>query len=324
MRTVLVTGANGFIGRHACEWLSQRGWQLRRAVRDSAGATAGDTVALGDLVETNESDLDRALVGCTAVLHLAGRAHVTRETAADPRAAFDRINVHASARLATAAARAGANHFVFASSIGVHGNRSDAPLTEDSPLAPAEPYAESKLAAERALQDIAARTGLQLVVIRPPLVYGPHCPGNMARLIRLIQRGWPLPLASVHARRSLIGVRNLASLMEVALAHDAAAGQVFVAADGEDIGLAQLIRLLAAGLGVGTRLLPTPVPLLRLGARIAGRGATWDRLAGSLLVDAAKARQVLDWHPEVTLAEGLRETALSFRPLVPASGRGTE
>lgn len=308
---MFVTGADGFIGRHLCERLERHGFAVTRAVRTlPVDAASGQRVATGDLATC--LDLHDFVAGHDAVVHLAGRAHVLRETAEDPRAAFQRANVDATARLAQAAVAAGVRRFVFVSSIGVLGNRSDRPLTESDTPAPVEPYAESKLHAEQVLAEIARPTTMQIVVLRPTLVYGPHCPGNMARLARLVARGVPLPLASFTSQRSLMGVDNLASLIESTLTHPAAAGETFVAADGEDVSLPELIQHLAAGLGVPARLFPFPASALSLAARLVGLGTTFDKLTAPLRVDASKARRLLGWSPPVPVADGLRATGRSF------------
>ncbi|MEW5878964.1 MAG: NAD-dependent epimerase/dehydratase family protein [Pseudomonadota bacterium] len=306
-----MTGADGFIGRHLCARLQRRSFAVTRAVRTPSDGTMGmSRVATGDLERCER--LDDMVAGHDAIVHLAGRAHVLRETAGDPGAAFQRANVEATMRLAQAAVAARVRRFVFVSSIGVLGNRSDRPLTEADAPAPLEPYAASKLRAEQVLAEIARHTMMELVVLRPTLVYGPHCPGNMARLARLVARGMPLPLASFTSRRSLIGVDNLASLIEGALVHRAAVGQTFLAADGEDVSLPELIRHLADGLGVPARLFPFPPAALRLGAHLLGQAATFDRLTAPLRVDVTKARTLLGWSPEVSVAAGLRAAGRSF------------
>lgn len=308
---VFVTGADGFIGRHLCERLERRGFTVTRAVRTQPeGAADKPRLTTGDLEACDR--LHSMVAGHDAIVHLAGRAHVLRETSSDPRAAFHRANVDATARLAQAAIAARVRRFVFISSIGVLGNRSDRPLTESDAPAPAEPYAESKLRAEQILAEVARPTSMQLVVLRPTLVYGPNCPGNMARLARLVARGLPLPLASFTEERSLMGVDNLASLIEAALTHPAAAGETFLAADGDDVSLAELIRYLAAGLQVRARLFPFPAGALSLAARVLGQGAVFDKLTASLRVDVTKARTLLGWSPEIPVAEGLRATGRSF------------
>lgn len=267
-------------------------------------------VATGDLADCDR--LESMVAGHQAVVHLAGRAHVLHETAADPVAAFERANVDATVRLARTAIAGRVRRFVFISSIGVLGSRSDRPLTENDMPAPVEAYAASKLRAEQVLAEIARPTTMEIVVLRPALVYGPRCPGNMARLARLVARGFPLPLASFTGKRSLIGVDNLASLIETALTHPAAAGETFLAADGEDVSPPELIRHLAAGLGVPARLFPFPANALSLAARLVGLGAAFDKLTAPLRVDASKARRLLGWSPHVSVADGLRATGRSF------------
>lgn len=308
---VFVTGANGFIGRNVCERLERVGFAVTRACRCLApGADPRRWIVTGDLERCDR--LPELISGHDAIVHLAGRAHVVREVESDPQAAYQRANVEATARLAAAAVAAGVRRFIFVSSIGVHGNRAERPLTENDPPAPCEPYAETKLRAERTLDEIARKSAMQTVVLRPTLVYGPQCPGNMARLARLVARGLPLPFAGFTARRSLIGAENLASLIEAALVHPAAAGETFLAADGEDLSLPELIAHLAAGLGVRARLFKAPTGLIALAARMAGQGAAFDKLTAPLRVDAGKARRLLGWSPPVPVVEGLRATGRSF------------
>jgi nucleoside-diphosphate-sugar epimerase len=309
---VLVTGADGFIGRHLCVRLERRGHAVTRTVRDAPSDPGqSNTIVTGDLADFG--GLPEALAGHDAVVHLAGRAHVLHETAPDPAAQYQRTNVDATLNVARAAEAAATKRFVFLSTIGVHGDRSNHSLTENDPLAPAEPYAHSKVSAERALADVHARGRLEVVVLRPTLTYGPGCHGNMARLVQLVARGTPLPFASVHALRSFIGVENLGGLIELALTHPAAAGETFVAADGEDIALPDLLRQIAAGLGVRSHLFPFPRVLLELAAGVAGHRKALDKLTASLRVDASKARHRLGWSPDVPLAVGLRAMAASFR-----------
>lgn len=308
---MFVTGADGFIGRHLCERLERHGFAVTRAVRGPADRSAEpQRVATGSLEHCDR--LAGLVAGHGAIVHLAGRAHVMQETCADPGAAFRSANVGATARLARAAVAAQVRRFVFVSSIGVLGNRSDRPLTESDQPAPAEPYAESKLLAEQALAEIARQSSLQTVILRPTLVYGPHCPGNMARLARLVAHGVPLPLAGFATRRSLIGVDNLAALIETVLTHPAAAGATFLAADGEDVSLPELIRHLATGLGVPARLFRLPAGALALAARLLGQGERFDKLTASLRVDVSRARTLLGWSPEVPVAAGLYATGRSF------------
>lgn len=310
---VLVTGADGFIGQHLCARLERRDHEVSRAVR-----RLPERPPQANWIETGDLDRCDRLAGLFAghqsVVHLAARAHVLHETAADPRAEYQRANVEATIRVAEAAVAANVRRVVFLSTIGVLGDRSGHALTERDAVSPAEAYADSKLRAEQALKAIAARSALEVVILRPTLAYGPNCRGNMARLVRLIARGVPLPFASITSRRSFIGVDNLGGLIERALVHPAAAGETFVAADGEDIALPDLLRHLAGGLSVSAHLFPFPRPLLELAARMAGHRRAFDKLTASLRVDATKARDLLGWSPEVPLAEGLRATAASFSP----------
>jgi nucleoside-diphosphate-sugar epimerase len=306
-----VTGANGFIGRQVCDRLAKRGIVVTRAVRTAASCSSNaNTIVTGDLEE--HTGLAEVLRDVDVIVHLAGRAHVLRESAADPTAAFRRANVEASVCLAEAAVAAGVRRFVFISSIGVFGDSSSRPLTEDDPPGPLEAYALSKYQAELALQAIAARSGLQLVIVRPPLVYGPGCPGNFARLARLVRSGIPLPFRALDSKRSLLGVRNLASFIDCCVTHPAAEGETFVIADGEDVSLPELIGHLARGLGVPLRLFDAPEVLLRGIATLFGKRLIFEKLTASLRVDATKARDRLNWLDEVSLADGLHEAAVSF------------
>lgn len=310
MPRVLVTGANGFLGRPLCAYLTERGHAAAAAVRSrGAGVAPGiDVFVTGDLAAS--PDLSEVLSGVQAVVHLAGRAHVMRETSVDPEAAFHRANVDATRHLAQQAALAGVRRLVFLSSVKVNGERtSDRPFTEADPPAPEDAYGRSKWAAERVLAEIALATGLDVVVMRPPLVYGPGVKGNFLRLLRLADKAVPLPLASVRNRRSLVSVWNLCSLIEVSISHPAAAGETFLASDQQDLSTPDLIRALGEGLGRPSRLLPVPPPLIRGAGRLFGRGALVARLLDSLRVDSAKATRLLGWRPAVSAGEGLRRTA---------------
>jgi nucleoside-diphosphate-sugar epimerase len=307
---VFVTGASGFIGTRLCARLDRRGFSVTPATRElsSSGSIAG-YIETGNLEDCNR--LEEVVAGHDVIVHLAGRAHVLTASDRDSYVSFRRSNVDATVRLAKAALSTGVRRFVFVSSIGVHGDSVE-PVTEIDAPAPATPYAESKLHAERALADVTQGASMQTVVLRPTLVYGPHCPGNMARLARLVARGIPLPLASLSAKRSLIGVENLASLIESVLLHPAAANEVFLAADGEDISVPELVRHLAAGLEVSARLFGVPFQPLSLAALLVGQGQSFNKLTAPVRADVTKARTLLGWSPDVPVAVGLRETGRSF------------
>jgi nucleoside-diphosphate-sugar epimerase len=286
---ILVTGASGFIGSALTARLVARGFAVRPVGREWT------------------TDLD----GCRAVVHLAARVHEPRGAEAEFRA----DNLEASLRLAQAAAAAGVGRFVFVSTAKVHGEASppDRPLIESDPLRPVGPYASSKRDAERGLAAIAKRTGLELVVIRPPLVHGPGVKANLRALLRVLDRGWPLPLGAVRNRRSLVGLANLCDLIGLAVEHPAAAGEAFLAADGDDISTTDLLGRLGRLLGRPARMLPVPAGLVGAGLRAFGRGATAQSLLGDLRVDAGKARRLLGWAPKVSLDEGLAEMVAGYR-----------
>jgi UDP-glucose 4-epimerase len=303
--TILVTGATGFVGGALVPALAAAGHRVVRIVRETA--MPGD-LAVPELLEWRPEPRD--LAGIDAIVHLAARTHVMHESSADPLAAYRALNVGVTARLAAAAAQAGVRRFVFLSSIKVNGEATHGrAFTADDAPHPEDAYGVSKREAEDGLRDIAHRTGLEVVVLRPPLVYGPGVKGNLRALMHAIDRGMPLPLASIANRRSLVGIDNLVSAIALAATHPSAAGRTFLVSDGEDLSTPELVRAIAAGLGRRARLLPCPVALLRLAGRVTGRGAAIDRLAGSLEVDASALRQALGWQPLVPPAVGLARMA---------------
>jgi nucleoside-diphosphate-sugar epimerase len=301
---VVVTGAGSFIGRALCSRLERSGQRARAVTRETMRAAGGG--ATPDLAEFQA--WDSLLADADAIVHLAARAHVLEERSPDPLGEFRRINVTGALRVAEAAVRCGVRRLVFVSSVGVHGTLSGQRIWRetDAPQ-PAEPYSQSKWEAELALRALADRTHLELVVVRPPLAYGPHVPGNMLRLMQLVARGWPLPFGAIDNRRSLVAVDNLAALLELCVSHPAAAGRTFLVADGEDVSTPQLLTALAQGLGRPIRLPRVPVAVLRALAAAAGKRREFDRLAGNLRVDATAARAILGWQPLVSFQEGIRQ-----------------
>lgn len=315
--TILVTGAAGFVGRNLCRYLAGR-HGLRLAVRSPGPATEalrgfGDVVAAGEV--GGATDWSASLQGVRAVVHLANRAHVMREAAGtDTLAACRAVNVEGTRCLAEQAAAAGVRRFVYLSSVKVLGERTQAQAFDDaSPPAPEDPYAQSKWEAEHALRNVAARTGLEIVVLRPPLVYGPGVGANFLQLMRAVDRGLPLPVAAIRNRRSLLYAGNLAGAIEAVLAHPAAAGRAYVVSDGEPVSTAQLVAMLALALGVADRSWPLPAALLRLAGAVTGRRTAVARLTDSLEVDDAAIRRDLQWSPPFTMAEGLCETVAAYR-----------
>lgn len=309
---VLLTGATGFVGRGVLARLRQENdVQVRVAQRGRAAPwPEGVEVAQIDGLSVAQS-WNEALQGVEVVIHCAARVHVMDEQAADPLAEFRAVNVEATRHLAQQAAAAGVTRFVFVSSIKVNGEETAAgrPFTADATARPQDAYGQSKLEAEQALFAIAAQTGLEVVVVRPPLVYGPGVKANFASLMRALQRRLPLPFGAIDNRRSLVARDNLVDLLLCCARHPAAAGQVFLVSDGEDLSTAQLCRGLSQALGVRPRLLPVPPALLRLLGRLTGRSQQVQRLLGSLQVDISATCRRLDWRPPVRVEQALRETA---------------
>lgn len=308
---VLITGATGYVGSALVEIFRAAGLTVMGAVRrlpaDSASAKMGVIYrAVGNI--NGETNWMPALLGVDTVVHCAARAHVMREQAVDALSIYREVNVAGTLKLAQEAAAAGVKRFVFISSIGVNGNQTVKPFTEADPPQPHDAYAVSKLEAEQALLALAARSKMEVVIIRPPLVYGPRAPGNFASLVRWVQSGLPLPLGAVNNQRSLVALDNLVSLVKLCADRTLspeAASQVFVVADGEDVSTATLLRKVAQAAGRPSRLLPVPVWLLRAGASLLGKRGIADRLLGNLQVDATKARTLLGWRPVAKMDEQL-------------------
>lgn len=312
---VLVTGATGFVGSALVAQLVRLGrFEVLALTRQiPAYPVAGAKYLLGgDL--TSQTQWQPALVGVHALIHTAARAHVLDERAADPLAEFRRVNVAGTLRLAAQAAAMGVRRFVFVSSIGVNGVQS-APgkvFSEADQPNPHNAYALSKWEAEQGLLRIAAETGMEVVIIRPPLVYAPDAPGNFGSLMRWLQRGVPLPLGAIHNQRSLVALDNLVDLIMTCLAHPAAANQTFLVSDGEDVSTTELLRRMGHAMGRPARLIPVPASWLKLAAALVGKQDVAQRLCGSLQVDTEKTRRLLDWTPPLSLDEGLRKAAKEY------------
>jgi nucleoside-diphosphate-sugar epimerase len=312
---ILVTGATGFVGCALIERL------LRDNVRVTAAVLAGEDAGhLPEGVElvtveplSESSDYSAALQHVDIVIHLAARVHIMHDTATEPLQEFRKVNLHGTERLGRQAAKAGVRRMVFVSTIKVHGEETDIAYRENSPLAPLDPYGISKVEAETALKRVAAETGLEVVVLRSPLVYGPGVKANFRQLLGIVGRGVPLPFGSIRNKRSLIFVENLADALARCAAAPEAAGQTYLVSDGEDVSTPELIRRVASALGRPSRLLPFPSSLLRLTGRILGKSQAVERLCGSLQVDSSKIRKDLEWAPVFTLEQGLEKTALWFK-----------
>lgn len=308
---ILVTGASGFVGSALLRRLAADGPDVRAVYRSArTQPPAGvQQVLVGDLGP--ELDWRAALESVVVVVHAAARVHVMRDTAADPLDEFRRTNVAGTLNLARQAAAAGVRRFVFISSVKVHGESTlpGHPFSERDAPAPQDAYGQSKLEAEQGLLSMAQATGMELVIVRPPLVYGPGVRANFQSLMRAVAKGLPLPLAALDNRRSLVGLDNLVDLIVTCVDHPAAANQTFLVSDGEDLSTPGLIRGLAQAMGRSPRLFRLPLWMLWIPATLLGRRATLERVCGSLQVDISKARTTLGWRPPVSVREGLAQVA---------------
>jgi UDP-glucose 4-epimerase len=306
---MLVTGANGFVGSALCAEAVSRGMAVRGITRASGDLPIGvENFAVGGI--DGNTDWQDVLTGCEVVVHLAARVHVMADAAADPLEEFRRVNVQGTLNLARQAAAAGVRRFLFVSSIHVNGAETfQRPFTAHDEVAPHSPYAVSKYEAELGLQALAAETGMEVVIIRPPLVYGPGATGNFGSLMRWLKRGVPLPLGAIHNQRSLVALDNLVDLIVTCISHPAAANQTFLVSDGEDVSTTELLRRMGQAMGKPARLLPVPASWLKVAAGLVGKSDVAQRLCGSLQVDISKTRELLGWVPPVSLDEGLRRAA---------------
>lgn len=302
---VLITGAEGFVGRHLTEALTSLGAECRLAVR-SARPNDERVISIGDIGPATE--WGRALDGIQLVVHLAARAHILRETAADPWEQFKRVNVDGTATLVAAAVDAGVRRFVYVSSIGVHGDSSKAgALTEKSPLEPISLYAKSKLAGEDAARSLAADK-LELAIVRPPLVYGHGVKGNFLRLLRWIDKGWPIPVQTAGNQRSLVNVWDLCGFTARLLTHAAAPGRAWMISDGEDLSTADLVQRIAIAMSRKVRIVRMPRSLLSFAGAAAGRREQVRALCGSLTVDMSSTCGELGWRPMLSTTQALDRT----------------
>ena len=300
---VLVTGANGFVGRALVRRLTGAGFLVTQVPRSTGQAATPGLYSAG-----NYDDMAPLMSGHASLVHLAARVHVMNDAAHDPLAAFRAANVILAENLARQAAASGVKRFVFISSIKVNGEATlpGRPFTEQDAAAPQDAYSISKMEAEQGLRQIAAQTGMELVIVRSPLVYGPGVRANFAALMRAVERGVPLPLGSIDNRRSLVALDNLIDFIVTCIHHPAAAHQSFLVSDGEDLSTPELIRRMARAVGRPARLLPVPLWVLRAGALVLGKQDKLQRLCGNLQLDISKARGLLGWQPPVTVEEGLR------------------
>jgi UDP-4-keto-D-QuiNAc 4-reductase len=312
---VLVTGANGFLGSSLCKQLTRNvGIQVIGAVRSANGRVVLPTgispIEVGNI--NDKTDWTKALKDIDVVVHLAARVHVMSDTNHDPLSAFREVNTRGTAHLANSVVKSGIRKIVFISSIKVNGEGESTVYSEESTPSPHDPYAQSKWEAEQILHQIARETGLEVVIIRSPLVYGPGVEANFLRLLKWVERGIPLPLGAVRNKRSMIYLGNLVDAVITCLNHEKAAGQTFLVSDGQDMSTPELIKMIANGMGKKTRLLPLHVSILKILGNALGKSSEIDRLVGSLCIDSRHIRNTLNWSPPFSMEEGIRETAEWF------------
>ncbi|MDH1281221.1 SDR family oxidoreductase [Pseudomonas chengduensis] len=312
---VLLTGSTGFVGQALLARLAAQPALDLVAVsrRPAFGLPAGVAHAqVADIAA--DTAWQSILQGVQAVIHAAARVHVMSDKVADPLAEFRKVNVDGTLNLARQAVGAGVKRFIFISSIKVNGESTapGKPYSAESQPAPVDPYGISKLEAELALRELAAETGMEVVIIRPPLVYGPGVKANFLSMMRWLSKGIPLPLGAIQNRRSLVALDNLVDLIATCVEHPAAANQTFMVSDGEDLSTRQLLRRMGGALGRPARLVPIPAWLLEAGASLLGKRALAQRLCGSLQVDISKTRELLNWSPPLGVDEALRRAAEHF------------
>lgn len=310
---ILITGANGFVGGALCAALTVSAHQVIACARQQHGQQVVAHRYTVVPVINGITNWHAYLAGVDIAIHLAARVHIMQEELADPLAEYREANVEGTLNLARQAAKAGVKRFIFISSIKVNGEQtlSGKLFTADGFPAPEDAYGISKFEAEQGLLALAEETGMEVVIIRPPLVYGPGVKGNFASIMRLVEKAVPLPFGAVHNQRSLVGIDNLVSLIMTCIDHPAAANQIFLVSDGEDLSTSDLLRRLARAAGVSSRLIPIPASLLNMGLIMLGKKMVAQRLLGSLQVDISKTKELLGWEPPVTVDEGLRRCFVS-------------
>ncbi len=316
MKRILVTGANGFIGQALCSELSERGFLVRGAMRfQSRNLLRGkivDIVTVGDIGP--ETDWTKALNGIDAIVHLAGRAHIMRECIKDSLTEYRRVNTAGTEHLARSAVKAGVNRIVYLSTVKVNGEMTgDVPFSESDIPNPEGYYAVSKWEAELVLHRIVQETGLEIVILRLPLVYGPGVKANFLKLMDSVARRIPLPLAHVNNRRNSIYLGNLTDAIVTCIIHPEAAGQTYLVSDGEAVATPDLIRIIASAMGIKPRLIPLPLFLLRVIGRLTGKIEIVRRLTDSLCINSGKIRRELNWIPPFTIEQGIRETVKWYK-----------
>jgi len=317
LSTVLITGADGFIGKALCAEMVSRGWKVRASVR-SRNKIQSISKEI-EIIETGsigpDTEWTHALDNVDSVVHLAGRVHVMEDSSSDPLSEYRIVNTAGTEKLARSAASSGVRRFIFMSTVKVNGEGRGVPYCEDDIPGPSDPYSISKWEAEKIIKAIANETGMKAVIIRAPMVYGPEVKANFPRLLKAVDRGIPMPFAGIKNKRSLIYLGNLVDSIIACINDPGAMGQTYLVSDGEDVSTPELIRQIATVLGKPARLFYLPLFILRLAGVITGKSQAMDRLTGSLAVDSSRIRKELDWKHPFTLAQGLKQTAEWFNKI---------
>jgi len=314
-KCVLITGATGFIGRVLADQCLKIGWRVKGTIRDASSINtlpAGVEGICLDLIEDSKFKI-QDFIDVDTIVHLAARAHVINDKAQDSLEVFRRINVQGTERLVRMAVKAKVKRFIFISSVKVNGEGSGKPYTENDLPAPQDAYGISKREAEDLLVSIGKQTGLEIVILRLPLVYGPGVKANFGNLIRVSAAGWPLPFKSINNRRSFLYLGNLVDAIITSMVHPLAAGQIFMVSDNQDISTLDLIKIIASAMGRKPILFLFPLSILRFLSQVAGRSREMDKLTGTLLVDNNKIRGQLNWCPPFSLEEGIKETVKHYK-----------
>ena len=314
-KTVLITGSTGFVGAALVKQLaSLMTCQVRALVR-SKGVVFADSVNPVYVGSDYLTSGNVPLTGVDVLIHCAARVHVMSDASSDPLSEYRKINVDGTLNLAKQAAQSGVKRFIFISSIKVNGEETQVgtPFTAEDIPAPSDPYGVSKMEAEQQLMSLGKEIGMEIVVIRPVLVYGPGVKANFRSMMNWLNKGWPLPLGAIRNQRSFVALENLIDLIITCIEHPGAANQVFLASDGYDMSTTQLLKQLGEALGRPARLIPVPVSILVRAASLLGRRSAAQRLCGSLQVDIRKSRELLGWCPPSTVENALRKTASNFQ-----------
>jgi nucleoside-diphosphate-sugar epimerase len=311
-KSILLTGASGFVGHQLAAALNRQNISLKCATRTPFSF---DGAPLSELIPgiDGQTNWSKCLVDVDTVIHAAARVHIMKDDSLDPLAEFRKVNVDGTLNLARQAASAGIKRFIFVSSIKVNGEvTTDKPFTASDDPAPIDPYGQSKFEAEMALRELANVTGLEVVIVRPPLVYGPGVRANFLKLMQLVKAGVPLPFGAVHNRRSMVALENLVDLLITCTHHSAAAGKTFMVSDDSDMSIGELVRMLAGAMGRRPILLPVPPEIMVGAASLLGKSAVASRLLGSLQVDIADTKSSLRWQPVVSMQEAVNRTVTHF------------